>query len=201
MVRVDDSDDVTKCWLNRAELSRLEEAAARTDWQREIAVQLMARCGFRADEVTYPGDAELRWSEEADGYLVEVRGKNTGGGDPKLRDAWVPEPVQANLRRFARERGRETGDPWVQASTSTVRRWVKEAARDVAARAARPDRWRPVSSHDLRRSWAQHHLVEQQVDVRTMMAIGGWADYSAIEPYLKEPTEARIGEAMRGGGV
>ena len=30
-----------------------------------------------------------------------------------------------------------------------------------------------------------------------MMSIGGWSDYSAIEPYLAEPTEARIGEAMR----
>ncbi len=30
-----------------------------------------------------------------------------------------------------------------------------------------------------------------------MMAIGGWSDYSAIEPYLTEPTETRIGEAMR----
>jgi hypothetical protein len=28
--------------------------------------------------------------------------------------------------------------------------------------------------------------------------VGGWSDYSAIEPYLAEPTEARIGEAMRG---
>jgi hypothetical protein len=41
------------------------------------------------------------------------------------------------------------------------------------------------------------HLVERQVDVRTMMSIGGWSDYSAIEPYLAEPTEKRIGEAMR----
>jgi site-specific recombinase XerD len=53
-----------------------------------------------------------------------------------------------------------------------------------------------VSSHDLRRSWATYHLVERQVDVRTMMSIGGWSDYSAIEPYLAEPTEARIGESM-----
>lgn len=29
-----------------------------------------------------------------------------------------------------------------------------------------------------------------------MMSIGGWSDYSAIEPYLAEPTEGRIGEAM-----
>jgi site-specific recombinase XerD len=59
------------------------------------------------------------------------------------------------------------------------------------------DRWKSVSSHDLRRSWAIYHLVERQVDVRTMMAIGGWSDYSAIEPYLTAPTERRIGEAMR----
>ncbi|SMP00941.1 hypothetical protein SAMN06265347_10161 [Halobellus salinus] len=29
-----------------------------------------------------------------------------------------------------------------------------------------------------------------------MMSIGGWSDYSAVEPSLAEPTEARIGEAM-----
>jgi hypothetical protein len=30
------------------------------------------------------------------------------------------------------------------------------------------------------------------------MMAGGWSDYSAIELYLAEPTEARIGQAMRG---
>jgi integrase len=198
MVRVDDSGGVTKCWLDRQELEQLEEAAARQDWEREIAMQLMGRCGFRADEVNYPGDRELRWSEKGEWWMVEVRGKNTKGGEPTLRDAWMPEGVEANVRRFSRERGRETGESWVQASTSTVRRWVTEAAEKVAQSAAQPERWREVSSHDLRRSWATHHLVERQVDVRTMMAVGGWSDYSAIEPYLAEPTEGRIGEAMRG---
>ncbi|WP_255198001.1 site-specific integrase [Halorarius litoreus] len=197
MVRVDDSGGVTKCWLDRDELKQLEEAAACADWQREIAVQLMGRCGFRADEVNYPGDAELHWSEKGECWFVEVRGKNTRGGEPRIRDAWMPEDVEANVRRFSRERGRETGDQWVQASKSSVRRWVKEAAAEVAETATRPERWQSVSSHDLRRSWATYHLVERQVDVRTMMAIGGWSDYSAIEPYLAEPTEGRIGKAMR----
>ena len=31
--------------------------------------------------------------------------------------------------------------------------------------------------------------------------VGGWSDYSAIEPHLAEPTEARIGDAMRGETV
>ena len=197
MVRVDDSGSVTKCWLDRDELTQLEDAAARTDWEREIAVQLMGRCGLRADEVNYPGDAELQWSEKGDIWLFEVRGKNTRGGNPKIRDVWMPEVIEANVRRFSRERGRETGESWVQASTSSIRRWVKEAAETVAQEAVQPERWRQVSSHDLRRSWATYHLVERQVDVRTIMAIGGWSDYSAIEPYLAEPTERRIGEAMR----
>jgi integrase len=197
MVRVDDSGGVTKCWLDREEVAQLEDAAARADWEREIAIQLMGRCGLRADEVHYPGDAELRWSETGEVWLFEVRGKNTRGGTPKLRDAWMPEAVEANVRRFSRERGRETTESWVQASTSSIRRWVKEAAETVAQEAVQPERWRQVSSHDLRRSWVTYHLVERQVDVRTMMAIGGWSDYSAIEPYLAEPTEGRIGEAMR----
>lgn len=56
-----------------------------------------------------------------------------------------------------------------------------------------------MSSHDLRRSWATYHMVERGVDVRTMMAVGGWSSYSAIEPYLAEPTEAKIGRVLKHG--
>jgi len=195
MVRVDDSGDVIKCWLSPEELDELERTAGSWDWEREIAVELMGRCGLRAEEVLYPSDDDLRWSDDGDVWLFEVRGKNTKGGSPKTRDAWMPEDVADDVHKYTRERGLNAGDPWVDASTSTVRRWVKEAAERLAKRKDAP-RWREVSSHDLRRSWATYHLVERQVDVRTMMSVGGWSDYSAIEPYLAEPTESRIGEAM-----
>jgi len=107
----------------------------------------------------------------------------------------MPADVQDDVHKYAQERGISAGDPWVDAATSTVRGWVEDAAARVQG-ATGDDRWRHVSSHDLRRSWATYHLVERQVDVRTMMAVGGWSDYSAIEPYLKEPTEARIGAAF-----
>mgnify|MGYP000041245257 FL=1 len=195
MVRLDDSDDVTKCWLSPDELDRLERTAGRDGWTREVAVQLMGRCGLRASEVSYPGDEHLRWSDDGDVWLFEVRGKNTKGGEPKLRDAWMPEDVADDVHKYSRERGLGASEAWVDASTPSVRRWVKEAAQTVAEEAD-DERWSEVSSHDLRRSWATYHLVERQVDVRTMMSIGGWSDYSAIEPYLAEPTEKRIGEAM-----
>jgi site-specific recombinase XerD len=195
MVRVNDSDAVTKCWLSPDELGLLERTAGQWDWEREIAIELMGRCGLRVSEVSYPSDDDLRWSEEGNVWLFEIRGKNTKGGDPKTRDAWMPEPVADDIHKFSREREREATTSWVNVSTSSIRRWVTEAAERIATEQDAP-RWRSVSSHDLRRSWATHHLVERQVDVRTMMSIGGWSDYSAIEPYLAEPTEKRIGEAM-----
>lgn len=195
MVRVDDSGGEVRCWLRQDELDELESVALEADWQREIAMQLMGRCGFRASEVPYPGDAQLRWSEPGDCWLVETRGKNTKGGEKALRDAWMPDDVASSIHRYSRERGLDDEEPWVDISVGSVRRWVKEATEQLSEQTG-DERWLQVSSHDLRRSWATYHLVERGVDVRTMMAIGGWSNYSAIEPYLNEPTEQRIGSVM-----
>jgi len=197
MVRIDDSDTVVKCWLSPDELDNLEKTAGAVGWEREVAMQLMGRCGLRVSEVSYPSTEELRWSDNGNIWLFEVLGKNTKGGGRKTRDAWMPESVADDIHKYSRERSFSESDTWVDASTPSIRRWVKEAAQVIADETGN-DRWVSVSSHDLRRSWATYHIVERQVDVRTMMAIGGWSDYSAIEPYLTEPTERRIGEAMAG---
>lgn len=197
MVRIDDSGGEVRCWLHQREISELEKVALSTDWTREIAIQLMGECGLRASEVPYPSEDKLRWSDAGDCWLLEVRGKNTKGGEKSVRDAWVPNSVVESMHRYVRERGYDTDDNWVDVSTGTVRRWVREAAVKISAQ-KRDERWSYVSSHDLRRSWATYHLVERGIDVRTMMAIGGWSSYSAIEPYLAEPTEARIGSVMAG---
>ena len=95
MVRIDDSDAVTKCWLSQDELTRLERVAGADGWTREIAIQLMGRCGLRASEVSYPSDAALRWSEDGATWLFEVRGKNTKGGARTTRDLAAGEPITA----------------------------------------------------------------------------------------------------------
>lgn len=198
MVRItDDSATVTKCLLDPYddELLELERAARAVDWEREVAVQLMGRCGLRADEVTYPTRDRLRWSSSGDCWFAEVKGKNTDGGEKKTRDVWVPGEVADNIQRFTSERDVGVDEPVVGVSTSSVRRWVREAARSLADD-GQGERWRQVSSHDLRRSWATYHMVEQGVDVRTMMSLGGWSSYAAIEPYLGEPTEAKIGRVL-----
>lgn len=141
MVRVADSGAVTKCWLSPDELSRLERTPGQSDWEREIVMQLMGRCGLRASEVGYPRDADLRWSEEGEVWLFERPGKNTKGGEPKIRDAWMPEPVADDMYTFGREREHGASESWVDASTSSIRRWVREAAECIAIEEDAP-RWR-----------------------------------------------------------
>ena len=131
MVRIDDSGSVTKCWLLQEELDDLERVALDVDCEREVAMQLMGRCGLRADEVSYPADRHLRWSEDGEVWLFEVRGKNTAGGEPKVRDAWMPEAVADDIHKYSRERGLAASEPWVSASTSTIRRWVREARQQL----------------------------------------------------------------------
>jgi len=54
-----------------------------------------------------------------------------------------------------------------------------------------------ISTHDFRRCWVNHLLVEQNVSPRVVMALGGCCSHDAIEPHLFAPTEENIIESMR----
>lgn len=196
MVRIDDSNDETKCWLDfPEEVQTVEEYARNRDWEREIAIQLMSKVGCRASGVRSAKPENLRWNSEGEYWEIEIRGKNTKGGEKTIRDVYVPERVKENLDRYASERGIEDGEPYVDKSTGSVRRWVRKITNEIAQETGN-ERWKHVSSHDLRRSWATYHLVEEDVAVRVMMKIGGWSSYDAIEPYLTVPTPEKIGQEM-----
>lgn len=196
MVRIDDSESEVKCWLTYdRELNRVEEKAREQDWEQEIAVQLMCRVGCRASGVLSAKPQNLRWNSEGEYWELTIKGKNTKGGEKTVRDAYVPERVKENLDRYQSERGIQSDEPYVDVSVSTVRRWVREITNEIASDSG-STRWEHVSSHDLRRSWANHHLVEEGVNVRVMMEIGGWSSYDAIEPYLGKPTASKIAQEM-----
>ena len=69
-----------------------------------MAVLLIGCCGLHGSEISYPSDDDLRGSEEGDLWLFEIRGKNTKGGDPKIRDAWMPKSVADDIHKFSRVR-------------------------------------------------------------------------------------------------
>lgn len=153
----------------------------------------MGNVGLRASGVPTATPRGLKRNDEGEYWELEVRGKNTTGGEKATRDAYVPEGVARELENYAKERDISPSEPYVTASVDSIRRWVREAREPLRNESGR---WQHVSSHDLRRSWATHFLVEKGVHVRVMMEIGGWSSYNSIEPYLAKPTPSKIGEEL-----
>jgi integrase len=72
---------------------------------------------------------------------------------------------------------------------------VKRTAERAADKTGVED-FRKVSTHDLRRRFAQRLLVDEQMNPRVVMAVGGWDSFAAIEPYLNAPSEDVIDDAF-----
>ncbi|WP_160134183.1 site-specific integrase [Halococcus salsus] len=207
---IDDSSSQTKVWLNYPDdINALADEARESDWSRRVAVLLMGRVGLRVSGVLSATPAGLSYNDDGDYWELRVRGKNTKGGEKTTRQAYVPKDVQRELNNYAKERDIALSEPYVDVSVDSIRRWVREAASNLAPSEGKesssrehddnhPEYWEHVSSHDLRRAWANHYLVEEEVSARVMMSIGGWSSYDAIEPYLTEPTSSTIGEELNG---
>jgi site-specific recombinase XerD len=57
-----------------------------------------------------------------------------------------------------------------------------------------------VSSHDLRRFWANYLLVEEGVNPRVVVRLGGWEDFQSIKPYLDRPRDSTVADEMETAG-
>lgn len=93
-------------------------------------------------------------------WLFEVRGKNTAGGEPKVRDAWMPEAVADDIHKYSRAQGLAASEPWVSASTSTVQRWVREARQQLLEET---DDWR----------WERRDVLVSALGVSGVWAVWG----------------------------
>ncbi|MFC6863287.1 tyrosine-type recombinase/integrase [Halomicroarcula sp. GCM10025817] len=196
MRTVRNKDGTWNVWMSRDEYRELPRA---TDtFQQEIALRLMGDCGLRVAEVLDVTPAHI--SRRSDGQHFElevVAGKDTTGEyrGGKHRETWLPREFEAQINRYQQEKAIADQAPLVDRAKRTVQDWVDRAA-DRAAENTGDSDYRRVSSHDLRRCWANHLLVEENVSPRIVMALGGWSSYDAIEPYLAAPTESNINRSM-----
>jgi integrase len=183
-------------WMSRTEYAELPRAAH--SMQAEVAIRLMGDCGLRVAETLDVTAGDVSRMSDGRHYQLEVRaGKDTTGEyeQGKQRETWMPRDVEVLVNRFQQQAGRDIDEPLIDRKKRTVQHWVERAAEGAADETGDSDYLR-VSSHDLRRCWANHLLVEEGVSPRIMMALGGWSSYDAIEPYLAAPTEGNIIENM-----
>ena len=195
-MRKDRTKNGYKCWMNDDEIEALRRAAgSRRD---DLIIQLGAFVGLRAFEMPQVAPKHVSRAGDGDHYRLRVpRGKDTRTGEGEPRDAYLPADVERDLYQYARDEQLGDDDPYVDLTTRGVRAAVKRTA-DAAADRTGDDDFRDVSSHDLRRRYAQRLLVDESMNPRVVMEVGGWSSYDAIKPYLNSPTEDVVNDAFDG---
>lgn len=192
-------EDQYKVWMTDSELEDLRRAAA--NHRDDLIIQLGGYVGLRAFEVPQVCPKHVKRTDDADHYRLRIpEGKDTSGGGGKPRDAYLPADVEADLLRFQRSEDIGRHEAVINLSERAVRDVVKRTA-ERAADETGDDDFRYVSSHDLRRRFAQRLLVDRQMNPRVVMQVGGWDSFQAIEPYLNAPTPSVVNEAFREAGL
>jgi len=185
-----------KVWLTDREVEELRRAAA--SHRDDLVIQLGAFVGLRAFEIPQVEPRHVKRTDDGEHYRVRVsEGKDTSGNGGKPRNAYLPPDVERDLHRFANANDLGRRDPYVDLTERGVRNVVKRTA-ERAADETGDDDFLQVSSHDLRRRYAQRLLVDENMNPRVVMQVGGWGSFQAIEPYLNAPTPEVVNDAFDG---
>jgi integrase len=179
------ADNETKVWLTDSEIEGLRRAAV--SYRDDIIIQLGAFVGLRAFEIPQIQPRHIKTTDSGSYRLRVPRGKDTTGGGGKPRDAFLPADVERDLQQYQNAENIAPRDPFVDLTERGVRAAVKRTAEAAAEQTGDAD-FERVSSHDLRRRFAQRLLVDEEVNPRVVMQVGGWDSFQAIEPYLNAPT-------------
>jgi integrase len=192
-------EDEYKVWMTDAELTELRRAAA--SHRDDLVIQLGGYVGLRAFEVPQICPKHVKRTEDGDHYRLRVpEGKDTTGNGGKPRDAYLPADVEGDIHRYQNAKNIGRNEPLVDLTERGVRDVVKRTA-ERAAEETGDDDFQYVSSHDLRRRFAQRLLVDEHVNPRVVMQVGGWDSFQAIEPYLNAPTPDVVNEAFEEAGL
>jgi len=187
-------EEVYKVWITDEELRELRRASA--NHRDDLVIQLGGYVGLRAFEVPQIRQKHVKRTEDGEHYRLRVpKGKDTSGNGGKPRDAYLPQDVESDIHRYLNAENIGRNEPLVDLSERGVRDIVKRTANQVAEETDDND-FRYLSSHDLRRRFAQRLLVDRQMNPRVVMQVGGWDSFQAIEPYLNSPTSKVVNDAF-----
>lgn len=191
--------DEYKVWMTDPELDELRRAAA--SHRDDLIIQLGGYVGLRAFEIPQIRPTNVKRTPDGEHYRLRVpNGKDTTGNGGKPRDAYLPTNVEGDIHRYQTANDIAPDDLLVALTERGVRDVVKRTA-ERAGEETGDDDYQYVSSHDLRRRFAQRLLVDRQLNPRVVMAVGGWDSFQAIEPYLNAPTAEVVNDAFEEAGL
>jgi len=197
----------TKCWLTPNESESLIQVAQNRSLKHHAVILLGLKCGLRANEITTIQPDDMH--QQAGTFFLRIEdAKDTRqGGDGKTRDAYLPRSVEHTLLRLQSNEGIDENETFLPVTTSRIRQMVMEVAEDVAQEIeagedhpGRPNDWRKLSSHDLRRYFAQTALLRKDMSPSVVMTVGGWGSMQALEPYLTQATPEEVAEEFQAVG-
>lgn len=189
------------CWLTEDEADAMINVAEDRSRKHHAVVSGGLKMGLRANEFVKIRPRHMH--EQAGQFFLRIpKAKDTRvEGDGKARDAYLPRTVEHSLLRLQSSESIDDDDLFFPVDKSRIRQMVMEVAHDVADAIdegadspGRPADWRRVSSHDLRRYFAQTALRRKDMDPAVVMSVGGWDSMEALRPYLTTPTPEEIAE-------
>lgn len=194
-MRLDDytEKDGKRVCLTSEEIDRLVNVYE--DPEKRVALMLGGRAGLRRSEIVSVTKQDF---EHAPDGFVRV------WGDYSKRDKYREAPVPDELEHVvsALTHGYSPEDEVVDASGTTVWRWVQNAAEELQDETG-DEGWGYLDVHDLRRSWGGHLLWNCGVLPTVVMEFGGWSDWETFaEHYMGEITpeaQQREREKVFGG--
>ena len=192
------TEDEYKVWMTDQEIEDLRRATA--GYRDDIIIQLGAYVGLRAFEIPQIEPQHIKQTQNGSYRLRIPEGKDTSGNGGNPRDAFLPASVERDLQQFQNAENIPPREPFVDLTERGLRAAVKRTA-EAAAEATDDDDFRHVSSHDLRRRFAQRLLVNKEMNPRVVMQVGGWDSFQAIEPYLNAPTPEIVDDAFEEAGL
>lgn len=174
--------DGRRVWLGEEEIDALLEVAGQDGADRRLALALGVRCGLRSAEIVDVAPAHIERDDTLGDVVRVIDGKGS-----KPRETPIPPTLAERVRAVGDVRDAPETAPVVERSTRTLRRWVAQAAGELQDETG-DERWRYLSPHDLRRTWAGR-LAAADVDHDTALLWGGWEDLDTfLDHYRGEAT-------------
>lgn len=153
----------------------------------EIAIRLGGECSLRVQETAdlRRGDWRDSTHPDVDRKFLKIWGKDTTGKreEGKFRSPPLPDDLWCQIAVHIIDEQIYPGEELLPVTKRTVQEYIKRAAIAAAEGTGNED-FEKISSHDLRSYYATDALIRRGMEAEVVMAVGGWASYTNMEPYL-----------------